>query len=75
MKDEWKEKQCSLIHHFEQGGKFMDENEEQGEDQNPTAELSPSEKLEDVTPTGSLIPGAENPESKEIKDEVNPNTE
>ncbi|HEX8889555.1 MAG TPA: hypothetical protein VF779_10280 [Pyrinomonadaceae bacterium] len=53
----------------------MDENEKQGEDQNPTAELSPSEKLEDVTPTGSLIPGAQNPESKEIKDEVNPNTE
>jgi len=45
------------------------------EDQNPTAELSPSEKLEDVTPTGSLIPGAQNPESKEIKKEVNPNTE
>ena len=45
------------------------------EDQNPTAELSPSEKLEDVTPTGSLIPGAQNPESKEIKKEINPNTE
>jgi hypothetical protein len=53
----------------------MDENERQSEDQNSTGELSPSEKLEDVTPTGSLIPGAQNPESKEIKDEVNPNTE
>ena len=57
----------------------MNENERQGEavseDQNPTAELSPSEKLEDVTPTGSLVPGAQNPESKEIKNEVNPNTE
>jgi len=52
----------------------MSENERQGEDQNAT-ELSPSEKLEGVTPTGSLIPGAENPESEEIKDEVNPNTE
>jgi hypothetical protein len=64
-----------ILHHFEQGGKFMDENEKQGEDQNPTTELSPSEKLEDVMPTGSLIPGAQNPESKEIKNEVNPNTE
>lgn len=57
----------------------MSENEGQGqaasEEQGQTAELSPSEKLEDVTPTGSLVPGAENPESEEIKDEVNPNTE
>jgi len=45
------------------------------EDQNAAAELSPSEKLEEVPPTGSLIPGAQNPESKEIKKEVNPNTE
>jgi hypothetical protein len=51
------------------------ENEPTNEEQQPTAELSPSEKLEDVTPTGSLIPGAENPESKEIKKEINPNTE
>jgi hypothetical protein len=58
---------------------MMEENEKQDEptnkEQQPTAELSPSEKLEDVTPTGSLIPGAENPESKEIKKEINPNTE
>jgi hypothetical protein len=64
---------------LKQGEKAMSENERQddsvNEDQNPTAELSPSEKLEDVTPTGSLIPGAQNPESKEIKKEVNPNTE
>jgi hypothetical protein len=57
----------------------MEENEKQNEptnkEQQPTDELSPSEKLEDVTPTGSLIPGAENPESKEIKKEINPNTE
>lgn len=55
----------------------MDEKETQptNEEQQPTAELSPSEKLEDVRPTGSLVPGAENPESKEIKKEINPNTE
>lgn len=40
-----------------------------------TTEESPSEKLEETTPTGSLIPGPENPESEEIKKEVNPNTE
>jgi hypothetical protein len=51
------------------------QDESVNEEQNPTAELSPSEKLEGVTPTGSLIPGAQNPESKEIKNEVNPNTE
>jgi len=45
------------------------------EDEQPTPELSPSEKLEDVKPSGSLVPGAQNPESKEIKSEVNPNTE
>ena len=44
-------------------------------EQQPATEPSPSEKLEGVTPTGSLIPGAENPESDEIKKEVNPNTE
>lgn len=36
---------------------------------------SPAEKLEEQTPTGSLVPGAENPESREIKKEFNPNTE
>lgn len=57
----------------------MNENEKQNEatneDQTPTAELSPAEKLEGVKPSGSLVPGAENPESEEIKAEVNPNTE
>ncbi|HVF50811.1 MAG TPA: hypothetical protein VNA19_12030 [Pyrinomonadaceae bacterium] len=38
-------------------------------------EESPAEKLQDDKPTGSLIPGAENPESTEIKREINPNTE
>jgi hypothetical protein len=43
--------------------------------QNPENEISPSEKLEDKQEPGSRIPGAENPESKEIKKEINPNTE
>lgn len=44
-------------------------------DEKQTPEESPSEKLEGDPPTGSLIPGPENPESEEIKKEVNPNTE
>lgn len=39
------------------------------------APVSPSEKLEEDKPLGSLIPGAENEESKEIKNEIKPNTE
>lgn len=42
---------------------------------NEQKEQSPSEKLQDVPPVGSQIPGTENPESKEIKREINPNTE
>ena len=38
-------------------------------------EASPSEKLEGVPPEGSLVPGPENPESVEIKEEKSPNTE
>ena len=56
----------------------MNEDERQDEsakEEQSTSELSPSEKLEDVKPSGSLIPGAQNPESEEIKSEVNPNTE
>ena len=56
----------------------MNKDERQDESVNeeqPTPELSPSEKLEDVKPSGSLVPGAQNPESKEIKKEINPNTE
>lgn len=57
----------------------MEENvgqsENTGGEQKPQPEESPSEKLEGTPPTGSLIPGPENPESEEIKDEVNPNTE
>jgi hypothetical protein len=36
---------------------------------------SPTEKLEENKPLGSLIPGAENEESVEIKNEIRPNTE
>lgn len=36
---------------------------------------SPSDKLEDDKPVGTLIPGAENQESVEIKKEIKPNTE
>lgn len=57
----------------------MEENvgqsENMGGEQKPTPEESPAEKLEGEPPTGSLIPGPENPESEEIKNEVNPNTE
>lgn len=42
---------------------------------NEQKEQSPSEKLQDEAPLGSQIPGAQNPESKEIKRETNPNTE
>lgn len=57
----------------------MEEKEGQSENVRNEArqapEESPSEKLEGDPPTGSLIPGPENPESEEIKKEVNPNTE
>jgi hypothetical protein len=46
-----------------------------GTGQKPSAEESPAEKLERNPPSGSLIPGPENPESKEIKEEKSPNTE
>lgn len=36
---------------------------------------SPSEKLEENRPLGSLTPGVENEESVEIKKEIRPNTE
>jgi hypothetical protein len=34
--------------------------------------LSPTDKIEGRTPT---LPGVENPESEEVKKEINPNTE
>lgn len=36
---------------------------------------SPTDKIEGQPPEGSTIPGAENPDSKEVKEEINPNTE
>jgi hypothetical protein len=53
---------------------MMAENK-QNDEQKPEQEESPSEKLEMNPPTGSLVPGAENPESAEIKEERSPNTE
>ena len=54
----------------------MSENElglAQAGDADDTSELlSPTEKIEGRTPT---LPGVENPESEEIKQESNPNTE
>jgi len=52
-----------------------DKQDESANEEQSTSELSPSEKFKDVKPSGSLIPGAQNPESKEIKNEINPNTE
>lgn len=43
--------------------------------QNTANEISPSDKLRDDQQPGAQIPGAENPESKEVKKEINPNTE
>jgi hypothetical protein len=58
---------------------MMEENnmqsESSGDEQKPKREESPAEKLEVNPPEGSLIPGAENPESEEIKEEKNLNTE
>jgi hypothetical protein len=51
------------------------ENETSSEIQTPGHIESPAEKLEIKPPTGSLIPGPENPESEEIKEEKSPNTE
>ncbi|MGB7924694.1 MAG: hypothetical protein WCF57_15740 [Pyrinomonadaceae bacterium] len=52
----------------------QEHNGEMKDDHKPVVEESPSEKLED-RPPGEQIPGAQNPESEEIKKEVNPNTE
>ncbi len=43
----------------------------------PVAEevQSPDEKLAGTLPTGELTPGAQNPDSTEIKKEINPNSE
>ena len=44
-------------------------------DEEGKPELSPDEKLENKKSDDSPIPGAQNPASKEIKKETNPNTE
>ncbi len=36
---------------------------------------SPTDKIEGQPPEGSPVPGAQNPESEEIKKETNPNSE
>jgi hypothetical protein len=57
---------------------MREDNEQSGNstgDQKSEQVESPSEKLEVNPPTGSLVPGPENPESKEIKKEKSPNTE
>ena len=58
---------------------MINSNEGQGKapirEQETPAEQSPSEKLQNEPPVGSPIPGAENPDSEEIKREINPNTE
>lgn len=54
----------------------MEENEGQAVGRaDEQQEASPAEKLEGTPPEGSLVPGPENPESVEIKDEKSPNTE
>ncbi len=51
------------------------EGQSAGRAEEPEREESPSEQLEGTPPEGSLVPGPDNPESVEIKDEKNPNTE
>jgi hypothetical protein len=53
----------------------MNEGTKMSEEKLSAEEQSPTEKLEEGRPTGTLIPGAQNPESPEIKKEINPNTE
>ena len=53
----------------------MGQSDSISEDQKPKPAESPSEKLEVDPPTGSLVPGSENPESEEIKEEKSPNSE
>ena len=44
-------------------------------EERPMVEESPTVKLRNDSKPGTEIPGAQNPESEEIKKEVNPNTE
>jgi hypothetical protein len=51
------------------GGEANEENQDAG------VEEGPIEKSKINPQTGSLTPGAQNPDSSEIKKETNPNTE
>ena len=44
-------------------------------EQGAEPDKSPAEKLRNEKEPDAPLPGAENPESKEIKKEINPNTE
>ena len=44
-------------------------------EQKPVVEQSPTEKLRENERVASPVPGTQNPESEEIKREINPNTE
>jgi hypothetical protein len=67
----------SLINKNQTRRTIMEEYEGQSASraEEPEPEESPSEKLEGTPPEGSLVPGPENPESVEIKEEKSPNTE
>ena len=45
------------------------------DEQKSLTEQSPSEKLETETPISPATPGVESPANKEVKNEINPNTE
>jgi len=49
--------------------------QENNDDEEKLVGVSPQEKLHGVPPRDSAVPGAQNPDSVEIKKEVNPNTE
>ncbi|HWS99747.1 MAG TPA: hypothetical protein VN256_05680 [Pyrinomonadaceae bacterium] len=46
-----------------------------GYEEAPEKVLSPEEKLRGETPSDIEVPGAQKPESVEVKKEINPNTE
>jgi hypothetical protein len=61
-----------------EGQKRAHNNNEQkaADEMGPTEKLREQDKSEaDTLVPGSRLPGAQNPESEEIKDEKNPNTE
>lgn len=58
-------------------GQQQARDEEQPQTDSANNELGPTDKLRERTSTAAelSVPGAQNPESEEIKDEQNPNTE